>query len=103
MSKVTSLLTVLRKMRTDVRNRNLGICGNVGLVNNALRTEMRTYFCLPGFFAGYPYFTGDTVWIVAHPPGGQDGPDLWSGEYGYRRYALLEYIIMRIESRAASL
>jgi hypothetical protein len=59
---------------------------------------MRVSFRTEGFFKQYPYYTGDIVWPIARPAIPHFDPDLWTGEYGFRRVALLEYIIMKLES-----
>jgi hypothetical protein len=98
---IDQLLIALYGLKTAVPRRDHGICNNLDLVSKGLLEDLLDK---PGFLDGYPYFSGSTVFPIGLGRGSQAvslyfaASDKWSGEYGYRRYALLEYIIMKLEA-----
>jgi hypothetical protein len=89
------LLERCKALRTEVSSPGFGICKNLDYP-----TCLPDLFRTPGFFDHYPYFSGLKMLPVQHPTldeGYLPGVNKWEGEYGFRRYALLEYIIMKLE------
>jgi hypothetical protein len=92
------LLGQLKGLREYLPEPSYGICRNVFYNSSILEL-----FHTEGFFKDYPYWSGNPDYPVAHPEEfdpsfGYSTSPAWTGEYGFRRVALLEYIIMKLES-----
>jgi hypothetical protein len=94
--KNTELLESLKGLRRHIPDRLLGICGNI-------RGPELEYLLATLSYSDYPYFSESRAYPVSHPTilnpaiAFCEESDVWAGEYGFRRYALLEYIIMKLE------